>query len=257
MTLVMAEGAAGQTLSPSEISKADLVQGRALLSKARAELPPEQWELLNSRLTEAERAWEGFEALAGESGQLARVARGAEGVAEAARIARASGQATRVATGTEGVVEEGGVSEGVLALAGIGPLIALFVALKPSELAGPEYDHAPVEFDAERNLRVKLRALSEAAQQVQVELEAKQKAKAAASPAQPSQVPAKAAPVSQASGVEAAKKKQKVPAWRQKCIDFYEDCINQSWVQQWSCNDCLRFCVGQQKWPQDKCYPSR
>jgi hypothetical protein len=42
------------------------------------------------------------------------------------------------------------------------------------------------------------------------------------------------------------------PEWKQECINNYNDCINQFWVG--SCHDCLRFCEGQRKWPDDRCY---
>ena len=60
-------------------------------------------------------------------------------------------------------------------------------------------------------------------------------------------------PESKAPEVEAGK--QKIPRWRQDCMDTYASCINQDWVQKWSCNDCLRFCIGQQVWPRKQCYP--
>src|SRR5688572_10482750 len=39
---------------PSRIGRADLDQARALLTRARTELQPSQWELLDRRLAEAE-----------------------------------------------------------------------------------------------------------------------------------------------------------------------------------------------------------
>lgn len=55
--------------------------------------------------------------------------------------------------------------------------------------------------------------------------------------------------------VEAAKK-QKVPDWKQRCIDAYYDCQQHNWTG--NCHDCLRLCEGQQEWPEEKCHaPSK
>lgn len=45
-----------------------------------------------------------------------------------------------------------------------------------------------------------------------------------------------------------------IPPWRQVCIDNYAQCVGQVWVQKWSCNDCLHYCIAQRVWPQDFCY---
>jgi len=51
--------------------------------------------------------------------------------------------------------------------------------------------------------------------------------------------------------VEAAK--QKIPKWRQDCINFFEDCKYQKWSG--NCFACFEFCMGQRRWPKDKCQP--
>src|SRR5689334_19534675 len=99
MVVATAEGGASESTS-SEIRKDDLVKARALLAQARTELEPKHWESLDGKLTEAERAWARYESLAKEVGQVARVPRGTQGVAEAQRVAREGGE---VARGTEGV----------------------------------------------------------------------------------------------------------------------------------------------------------
>lgn len=71
---------------PPRIGQAHLDEARALLQQARNELEPQQWALLNGKLTEAERAWERFSTAARASGRAAEIARGAEGVAEAGRV---------------------------------------------------------------------------------------------------------------------------------------------------------------------------
>jgi hypothetical protein len=70
---------------PSIIGRATIEEARALLSRARNQLEVRQWKLLDTKLTEAERAFERFEAAARTSGRAAHVARGMKGVAEAGR----------------------------------------------------------------------------------------------------------------------------------------------------------------------------
>lgn len=53
--------------------------------------------------------------------------------------------------------------------------------------------------------------------------------------------------------VEAGKGKQKVPKWKQECIDNYYYCQQYKWKG--NCYDCLRLCEGQRRWPVDKCRP--
>ncbi|MGZ3461276.1 MAG: hypothetical protein ACXU86_22530 [Archangium sp.] len=43
-----------------------------------------------------------------------------------------------------------------------------------------------------------------------------------------------------------------LPEWKQKCIQLYVRCQNQRWTGK--CDDCLRYCEGQHKWPEDWCY---
>jgi hypothetical protein len=46
-----------------------------------------------------------------------------------------------------------------------------------------------------------------------------------------------------------------LPEWKQRCIRNYGDCQDRGWTG--SCYDCLRYCEGQQEWPDDKCHPQR
>ncbi|WP_155894102.1 hypothetical protein [Cystobacter fuscus] len=69
----------------SWIGKVDLDKARSLLSRARKDIEPRQWEQLDRELTAAERAFERFSRAARTSGQAAEVARGAEGLARAGR----------------------------------------------------------------------------------------------------------------------------------------------------------------------------
>jgi hypothetical protein len=127
-----------------------------LLAEARNELEPRQWELLDTKLTEVERAFERFNRAAAASGKVAEVARGTDGVADAGRT--------------------GEVTEGIGAVARAGPLLALLILLWPAETAGPEYDHGPDWLPPEQELKAKLREVSKAAQQVRSELAAARRA---------------------------------------------------------------------------------
>lgn len=140
----------GAPLEPSRIGKADLDKARALLTQARNELEPGQWEILDGKLAQAERAWERFNSLAKASGRAAEVARGAEGVAEAGRASEAG--------------------RGLEALHRAGPLLALLILLWPASTAGPEYDELPAALRAQEEFEAKLREVSKASQQVQAEL---------------------------------------------------------------------------------------
>ena len=137
----------------SWIGRADLDKARALLSRARAELEPRQWEPLDRKLTAAERAFERFSRAARTSGQAAEVVRGAEGVAQAGRA---------------GTLAE--------ALPRVGPLLALLVLLHPSSTAGPEIDRRPEWVGAQREFEARLRDVSESSRQLMVELEAQPRA---------------------------------------------------------------------------------
>ncbi|HLM46145.1 MAG TPA: DUF6310 domain-containing protein [Myxococcaceae bacterium] len=137
----------------SWIGKADLDKARALLSRARGELEPRQWEHLDRKLTAAERAFERFSRAARTSGQAAEVARGAEGLARAGRA---------------GTLAE--------ALPRVGPLLAVLVLLYPSSTAGSEIDNRPPWVDAQQELEARLRDVAESSRQIMVELDAQPRA---------------------------------------------------------------------------------
>lgn len=150
---VLIQGASappGPAGSRSCISKKTLEQARSLLSEVRHELEPRQWELLDSKLANAERAYAHLNKVANASGRVAEIARGVESVAEAGRA--------------------GGSIVGGGTLTRAGPLLSLLILLWPSETAGPEQDHGPNGLPPEQELNAKLRELSKAAQQVKSEL---------------------------------------------------------------------------------------
>lgn len=106
--IVRVSAPAAPTTEEARIGKAELARARSLLSEARNELEPRQYELLDNKLTEAERAFGRFEEFAKATGRAAEVARGTEGLAEA-RSGSELGELTRV-----------------------GPLLAFLVLLWPS-----------------------------------------------------------------------------------------------------------------------------
>jgi len=154
----------------SWIGKVDLDKARALLSRARKDIEPRQWEQLDRKLTAAERAFERFSRASRPSGQAAEVARGAEGLAQAGR-ARTLAEA----------------------LPRVGPLLAVLVLLYPSSTAGPEIDRRPPWVDSQREFEARLRDVSESSRQLMVELEAQPRAtKAPAREPSPQKQPASA-----------------------------------------------------------------
>lgn len=146
----------------SRIGGVDLAQARMLLSRARQDLEPRHWELLDRKLTAAERAFERFSILSRTNRQAAEVERGAKRLAPA-------GQA-RTFTG---------------ALSRVGPFLIGLVLLWPAPTAGPELDRRPPWVDTQREFEARLRDVSEASRQLMAELEAQPRA-AKASAREPS-----------------------------------------------------------------------
>jgi hypothetical protein len=154
----------------SRIGKVDLDQARALLSRARKDLEPRQWESLDRKLTAAERAFERF-----------------------SRAARTSGQAAEVVREVEGLAQAGRASEAPLALSRVGPVLVALVLLWPSSTAGPESDSRPPWVDAQLELEARLRDVSESSRHLMAELEAQPRpAKAPARQPSPQRQPASA-----------------------------------------------------------------
>lgn len=131
------------------IGKAELSQARALLSQARNELQPRQWEMLDNKLASAERAWERFDAAARASGRAAEVPR-AQDLSEAVRASKV---------------------KGIRALPKLGPLLVALVLLWPAKTAGPEHDEMPSWLSARLEFEAKLEEVSKASQQVSAEIE--------------------------------------------------------------------------------------
>ena len=132
----------------SWIGKADLDKARALLSRARQDIEPRQWEQLNRKLTAAERAFERFSRAAKASGQAAEVVRGAEGVAQAGRARTLAEFLPRV-----------------------GPLLVGLVLLYPSSTAGPEIDRRPAWVDAQGEYEARLREVAKESRRLMEEFE--------------------------------------------------------------------------------------
>ena len=132
----------------SWIGKADLHKARALLSRARQDIEPRQWEQLNRKLTAAERAFERFSRAAKASGQAAEVVRGAEGVAQVGRARTLAEVLPRV-----------------------GPLLVGLALLYPSSTAGSEIDRRPEWVDAQREYEARLLDLAEESRRLMEECE--------------------------------------------------------------------------------------
>ena len=132
----------------SWIGKADLDKARALLSRARQDIEPRQWEQLDRKLTAAERAFERFSRAAKASGHAAEVVRGAEGVAQAGRARTLAEFLPRV-----------------------GPLLVGLVLLYPSSTAGPEIDRRPEWVDAQREYEARLLDVAEESRRLMEEFE--------------------------------------------------------------------------------------
>ena len=151
----LASAPAGPAPELGPIGRAHLEQARTLLTEARNELSPRHSDLLDRKLTEAERAFERFNRVTSASGKAAEVARGAEGAARAGRASRPGG--------------------GVGTPSGTGPLLLLLLAVWPAgTIAGPEHDRPPEWLAPQMEFEARLRELSEAAEQVRAELEAAQ-----------------------------------------------------------------------------------
>jgi hypothetical protein len=80
----------------ARIGRTDLEQARTLLSRARNDLEPRQWERLERKLEAAERAFERFSKAVKASGQSAEVGRGAEAAAQASHARTFAGALSRV-----------------------------------------------------------------------------------------------------------------------------------------------------------------
>jgi hypothetical protein len=46
-----------------------------------------------------------------------------------------------------------------------------------------------------------------------------------------------------------------LPEWKQLCIKSYYACKDRGWTGK--CDDCLRYCEGQQEWPTSRCGPRK
>jgi hypothetical protein len=147
-----------------EAGKTDLQRARVLLEKARPELEPRQWELLSGKLLAAERARELYESLRPKRAPAGR-------------------EAESPALGLVGGV--GSAVEG----ASLVSILALVAAAWAMSTAGPELD-PPKWQGAHQDYDARLRELSEAAEQVRLEVEASRggRRKATTGPPRPPEV---------------------------------------------------------------------
>src|SRR3954471_11569195 len=108
-SFVMGQGAA------PPIGWAEIESAKALLVGAKGELQPQQFELLEQELVEAETAFQRFSALARAGGEAAEVARGAEALVAAQRTSQ--------------------LTEGLITLARAGPRLVALAMLWPASTA--------------------------------------------------------------------------------------------------------------------------
>ena len=155
LLVVLATSAFGQGAPappvPPTIGGAEIEAAKALLAQARQALQPQQYQVLEKGLVEAETAFQRFSSLAKASGKAAEVARGAEALTGAQR---ASQFAARL----------GAVSRA-------GPALVALALLWPSSTATQEQDY-PSWMKARHELEMKLRQVAMDSQRVSEELEA-------------------------------------------------------------------------------------
>jgi hypothetical protein len=130
-----------------EAGKTDLEQARVLLERARPELEPRQWELLNEKLLAAERARALYESL------------------------RPKGDATSGRESDSPALGLVGAGSSAVEGASLVSILVLLAAVWATSTAGPELD-PPKWQGAHQDYDASLRELSKAAEQVRLEVEA-------------------------------------------------------------------------------------
>jgi hypothetical protein len=73
--------------------------------------------------------------------------------------------------------------------------------------------------------------------------------------ANPGEEEAAAADVAEVGQAEDWTSIAELPEWKQLCIKSYYACKDRGWTGK--CDDCLRYCEGQQEWPTSRCGPRR
>lgn len=130
---------------PVELGLAEPAQARSLMTRSRSELTPQQWALLSTRLAETEAAYTAF-----------------------AQVTAVSEQAAAALTGT-GVTAAG--ADGALAyLSTIAEVLPVLLAVWPSTAHAPGQPRPkPSPNDARVRLETSLKALAQAAHQIERE----------------------------------------------------------------------------------------
>ncbi len=157
--LVVVLGQVGPVpVAGSPIGVAELEAARALLAQAQAQLRPEQFELLERELIEAEGAFQRYSALARASGEAAEVVRGAEALAGARR-------ATQIADGL------GTVSR-------VGPMLVALALLWPRTSIATQSEELPPRQVAQRDLEAALQRVATDSRRMGEEIEAARRSRA-------------------------------------------------------------------------------
>lgn len=144
-SLLLAQGA------PPTIGQAEIERAKALLVQAKGELQPQQYQLLEQDLAEAEAAFQRFSSLAKASGEPAEVARGAEALVAAQRASQ--------------------MVEGLTSVSRTGPLLVALALVWPASTASQSQERPP-KFVAGIDLEASLQRLATHAQQVAEQMKA-------------------------------------------------------------------------------------
>jgi hypothetical protein len=141
----------GQAGPPPTIGWDELERARVLLAEAKGELQPQQYELLEKDLVEAETAFQRFSTLAKAASKAAEVTRGAEALVGAQRALQ--------------------IGEEIGALARAGPMLVALALLWPASTATQLQERPPL-FVARIDLETSLQRLAVHAQQVAEQMKA-------------------------------------------------------------------------------------
>jgi hypothetical protein len=131
--------------SPPTIGQAEIERAKTLLVEAKGELQPQQYQMLEQDLAEAETAFQRYSSLAKASGESAEVVRGAEALVAAQRASQ--------------------WTEGLTTVSRAGPLLVALAIVWPASTATQSQERPP-KFVARIDLEASLQKLATHAQQV-------------------------------------------------------------------------------------------
>jgi hypothetical protein len=135
--------------APPTIGQAEIERAKVLLVEAKGQLQPQQYQLLEQDLVEAEVAFQRYSSLAKAGGESAEVVRGVEALVAVQRASQ--------------------VTEGLTTVAGAGSLLVALAALWPASTASQSQERPP-KFVARIELEASLRRVAAHGQQVAEQL---------------------------------------------------------------------------------------